>query len=338
MKKILLTFDYEIYFDGANHFNKLIEHTSRLLDVAFSRKAKLVFFIDILYLVKLEESGQTDAFENVKKQVLQMGEQGHEIQLHYHPHWINAKHDRETDSWTFDRTEYSFSGMIEKYGTQAAISQFNTANSKFIEYFGISSSAFRAGGLSIQNNQDTLIGLLLDNRYIYDSSVMPGLRMKGKYIENDHSGSPGKSGWLIDKKSGFFSETGSGPQVLREIPVMTVKAHTINPLKRVLASLEYRLNGIFSKAPPIRKESGKPIDLEVKESSYPLTITFDKSNLRDIILLKHYSIAYLERNDIMCMLSHPKSFLEPSFFLFDKYLKWVNKQPGLSFAGFNDLN
>lgn len=338
MKKILLTFDYEIYFDGGNQYHKLIEHTSKLIDIAESRNVKLVFFIDILYLVKLEESGQMEAFGNVRTQVLQMKERGHEIQFHYHPHWINAQYKKEDDNWIFDRTEYSFSDIIKKYGTEKALSQFNTANSKFIEYFGISSSAFRAGGLSIQENQDVLIGLLLENNYVYDSSVMPGLKMKGKYIANDHTRSPGKSQWHIDRETGFFSETQSRSKDLIEIPVMTVQADKINPMKRLLTSLEYRVKGVLSKAPGIRKESGKPIDLEVKESTYPVTITFDKSNLRDIVPLKYYSKEYLGKNDTMCVMSHPKSFLDPSFLLFDQYLQWVNGRPGLAFAGFNDLN
>ena len=57
MNKIILSFDYEIYFDGSNHLEALLENTNKILASARQNKSKLVFFIDIFYLIKLEENG-----------------------------------------------------------------------------------------------------------------------------------------------------------------------------------------------------------------------------------------------------------------------------------------
>jgi hypothetical protein len=88
------------------------------------------------------------------------------------------------------------------------------------------------------------------------------------------------------------------------------------------------------------KESGKPFDLEIKETTYPASITFDKSTIGDIVLLKHFTQEYFDiNNTTMCILSHPKSYLDQSYSVFDKYLLWLkNNSNRFRVIGFTDLN
>lgn len=338
MNKIILSFDYEIYFDGGNNYEALIESTDKILSISKESNVKLVFFIDVLYFVKLEENGLFEALSALKNQISNLIQKGHEIQFHYHPHWINAKYNQTSNDWIFDKTEYSYSDIQKKFGSQIAESHFNFAYKKFIEYFGVQSNTYRAGGLSINEAQSELIDILLLNNFKYDSSVMPGLKISGNYLNVDHTNVPDTNTWNISRETGFFTAANTNGSGITEIPIMSIYKKKIGMIKRAITSVKYRILGVSSSKSG--KESGKPFDLEIKETTYPISITFDKSTNADIVLLKHFTSEYFDfKNQIMCILSHPKSYLDQSYLVFSKYLKWLNKNKQLfSVIGFSDLS
>ncbi len=338
MNKIILSFDYEIYFDGGNNYEALLESTDKIISISKVHHAKLVFFVDVLYFVKLEENGLNKALSTLKNQINGLIQNGHEIQFHYHPHWINAKYNQSENKWIFDKTEYSYADILKKYGSQIAESHFNNAYKKFVEYFGIQSNTYRAGGLSINESQSELIKVLLLNNFKFDSSVMPGLKITGNYLNLDHTKVPSTNTWNISSSSGFFATESGNESVLTEIPIMSINKNRIGMIKRAYTSFKYRILGISSSKSG--KESGKPFDLEIKETIYPTSITFDKSTSADIVLLKHFTNEYFDfKNQIMCILSHPKSYLDQSYSVFSKYLKWLNKnKQSYSIIGFSDLS
>lgn len=339
MKQIILSFDYEIYFDGGNNYETLVSNTNKILSIARKNRTKLVFFIDVLYLIKLEEFGLKDAWTILKSQVDDISKQGHEIQFHFHPHWINVKYDDIENFWTFDKTEYSFSDISEKYGLDFAMKSFESAYEKFKDYFKVDSIAYRSGGLSINSHQKEMIELLIKNKFKFDSSVLPGLRYKGKYLNADHSNSPLKNHWKIDPSNGFFTESIGASAYVTEIPVMSLEKDKIKFANRIYTSIVYRMYNMFSNRRATNTES-KPIDLNLTETYYPTSITFDKSANSDIVILKHFTREYFRlNNQIMCILSHPKSFLNQSFEVFEKYAKWLNlHKKAIKVSGFNDIN
>lgn len=337
MKQVILSFDYEIYFDGRNNYEMLISNTDRLLDIAQRNNCKLVFFIDAGYLFRLKSSGQYEAFERLGEQIKLIGSNGHELQFHFHPHWINAEFEPAVNHWYFDRSEYSFSDIAGKYGVEYVRNWFIRFYNLFIELSGSKSIAFRAGGLSINHFQSEYIQLLLDLEFKYDSSVMPGIKMNGKHIQIDHSSAENEDHWLIGPERGFFKRSDSNEPTLIEVPVMTVKKDRIGIYSRVNASIKYRIFNFFSSRNSIK--SGGTFDLGVFDASFPTSITFDGSYLQDIIIMKHFTSAYFrQEKKILCMLSHPKSFVNESFIIFDRYLKWLKTQASVSVIGFNNLN
>ncbi len=342
MKNIILSFDYEIYFDSSNRYSPLLDNTREILRISSEYNTRLVFFIDIYYLIKLEEFGLTDVFNQIRNQIQDVLRNGHEIQYHYHPHWINAEYRKENDTWHFDNTEYSLSDIIRKYGKEFAFDSFNKGILKMKKLFNYSPMAYRSGGLSIDRNQEDLIQLLLDNKFQFDSSVMPGLYLNGKYISIDHTSAPESATWKIDSKSGFMNKSAGSNSCLREIPVMSLKKQDIKALDRFLTSVKYRIAGKVggNSYSAVSEETGKPFDLGISESVYPISITFDKSNIRDIILLKFFTKEFFRnKGDLMCILSHPKSFLKESFVVMKNYFEWVSEKSGeYRFCVFNELS
>jgi hypothetical protein len=255
-----------------------------------------------------------------------------------HPHWFNAEYNQETDFWNFHQTEYSLSDIIRVYGKEFAYSKFNFGVRKMKEWFDYKPLAYRAGGLSIDQNQKDLINLLKENKFHFDSSVMPGLFLDGKFIHIDHRAAPQKDIWSIDVD--FFTEMKPSRSHIVEIPVMTILKEEIPMVDRIITSVKYRtISALSAKDNSNLENVGKPFELEITKSLYPISITFDKSKTSDILLLKYFTKAFFKKDTkLLCMLSHPKSFLTQSYEVFSAYLMWLDKnKKNYSLIGFSDL-
>src|SRR5215470_18065767 len=95
--RTLITLDYEVFFgkNTGSVARTLIEPTQALLRVADRHGAKLVFFVDAGFLLRLRaEMGASAALreqhDTVCRQVEALAKAGHEIQLHIHPHWEDS--------------------------------------------------------------------------------------------------------------------------------------------------------------------------------------------------------------------------------------------------------
>lgn len=339
MNKVILSFDYEIYFDGSNDYDQLIRKTNEILRIAESRNIKLVFFVDVLYMVKLEEFGLTGIAEQLKTQILDIKSKGHELQFHFHPHWLNAIYEIENERWLIDSTEFSYSDLIDKYGLERANAYFNEAYNSFKNYFQTESFSYRAGGLSINKYQNELIQLLVDHSFKIDSSVLPNLLLKGKSLTIDHRQTPLKDKWKIDAQSGFFVESSEQSAGLTEVPIMAVDKSKISLFKRIFVSLNYRLSRILSGNKSTEALTNRMIDLHFETTQYPISITFDKSSKSDTLLMKHFTREFFSTGfGIMCILSHPKSFRESSFEVFDEFVAWCKRHPSkYQIVSFKDI-
>jgi hypothetical protein len=95
--KLILSLDYEVFF--GRHTGSvercLLAPTEALAKLAMARGIPLVFFVDAGFLLRLR-SGRAHHpqlrrdYDLVCRQVEDMARQGHEIQLHVHPHWEDA--------------------------------------------------------------------------------------------------------------------------------------------------------------------------------------------------------------------------------------------------------
>lgn len=91
---IYITLDYELFFGkhSGSVENCIIKPTEALLKIVNPLKIKFTCFVDVGYLVKLEE--QKEKYTQLKKdyqkitaQIKNLANQGHGMELHIHPHW-----------------------------------------------------------------------------------------------------------------------------------------------------------------------------------------------------------------------------------------------------------
>ena len=113
-KYIVLTFDYELFL-GRNFATAdeiLVSPTVKLLETLRQASIKATFFIDLTYLLRLQElladgrkSGSTNIvnlhseYQNILDNIDQIVRGGHELGIHFHPQWKDGFY--EDGRWGF---------------------------------------------------------------------------------------------------------------------------------------------------------------------------------------------------------------------------------------------
>jgi hypothetical protein len=118
MLQLLFTLDYEIHGNGEGCPKALmVEPTSRLMDLFDQFGAKLTIMADVAEILKFREYrdqfGRDDYhYELIVAQLKDALQRGHDIQLHLHCSYFNAR--CEEGRWVQDWSEYNFAGLSEE--------------------------------------------------------------------------------------------------------------------------------------------------------------------------------------------------------------------------------
>lgn len=103
---LLLTYDYELFLGRSGTVEKcLIEPTNELRKVMRAHNAHGTFFVDTIYLLRVRKESKSD-YEKVERQLLDLVNDGHRVEVHLHPHWVDAKYESEKGQWFFDNFRY----------------------------------------------------------------------------------------------------------------------------------------------------------------------------------------------------------------------------------------
>ena len=149
--KFLLSLDYELFFGSkiGSVDHCLIEPVTTLLKQLAHTGLKLSFFVDATFLVRLREEGkkfpvlQTE-YDKIRQHLELLKKQGHDIQLHIHPHWIDSCFDGS--SWRIHTDRYTLHDFSP--GLRREI--VSSCKQELEQIVGDSVFAFRGGGWCIQ--------------------------------------------------------------------------------------------------------------------------------------------------------------------------------------------
>ena len=104
MIECIFTLDYEIYGNGEGTLRDLVlEPTARLAGLFQDWGVPFVVFPEALEFARIEEAGSDPDTAVVRTQLRELRAVGHEIGLHVHPWWANARH--ENGHWWLDWSE-----------------------------------------------------------------------------------------------------------------------------------------------------------------------------------------------------------------------------------------
>lgn len=216
-----ITLDYELYF-GANSGTVqrcLIDPTDALLKVARSTGCKLVFFVDAGFIFRLQQQCRSNAevgrqHDAVRRQLECIVRDGHDIQLHIHPHWEDSHWDG--DRWRMDTGRYRLHSFT-KLEVADIVANYKRALTEASGYTNI--NTYHAGGFAIQPFAH-LAGALRDNAILIDSSVLPGSFHDHVEHGYDFRLAPQKAAWHFSDDPNIEDPSGD----FLEIPVSSVVA------------------------------------------------------------------------------------------------------------------
>lgn len=174
MNRLFLTFDYEIFFAESGTVERsLLEPTMALSNLLKRWGITATFFVDVLYLERLAREDPQGA-GLVTQQLRALIANGHRLELHLHPHWLDAVYHSGT--WHFPSyTHYRLHSLHDEEIRQLFISgidlieriaQRETSNYKV--------TAFRGGGWCIQPFS-RLLPAFRDCGLCIDSSIGYGM-------------------------------------------------------------------------------------------------------------------------------------------------------------------
>jgi hypothetical protein len=220
--KTLLTLDYEIFFGPAAGTVErcVIEPTEALLATAARHGARLVFFVDAGFILRLRAEMPKSArlrseHAAVCRQLEAIAAAGHEVQLHIHPHWEDSHWTGA--GWQMDVTRFA----LQSFPPAAIDDIVRRYCGALREIAGPGAArAYRAGGWVIQPFAP-LRGALLANGVTIDSTVFAGGYRGGDVQPYDFRAAPAKSRWrfdadpLVEAPGGAFLEVPIASRRLR---------------------------------------------------------------------------------------------------------------------------
>jgi hypothetical protein len=149
--RLLITLDYELFFGNRTG---TVEHCmlrplEALKQVVDRHAVKLTLFVDAGYLVRLrKQAADTSAlmedYESISEQLRALTDQGHDTQLHIHPHWEDSLY--RDGEWQIDTGRY----RLHDFDPQIQSDIVGDYKQALTEIVGDRVFAYRAGGWCLQ--------------------------------------------------------------------------------------------------------------------------------------------------------------------------------------------
>lgn len=350
--ELCVSFDYEVFL-GENFKDEeevLFEPTRRLLALCRELALPVTFFGDVCSVWAYRDQGLEGYAGEFERQLRLCVREGHDVQLHLHPHWMAAV--RDGDRWIHrpDRLYLEEFGFGPEEGSSTGLIRRGVG---YLEGLlrpvdpGYRCIAFRAPGLVLQPREADLLGALIDAGIVIDSSIAKGVRVVTEDVAFDYRGMPPAANWRMSRASGL-TEDESGE--LLEVPIATFSMNRMRRLaflvRRALSVGKRRGAGITREASPsrLRRLSGLIArNLHYLEATPVFILSSDTKGFDREMLLDGLS-AYTEEHRgcariVTSMLNHPKLMFEGQFALLREFVEGARGRFGdrLKFTTFQTV-
>ena len=299
-KKIILSYDYELFFGDRSGtvLRSLIEPTNLLLDAMDSVSFKGNFFVDWQMLKYLKEANTERTLADhqlIIDQLKDMVYRGHRIELHIHPHWVDAKYNGD-GTWDFSEfRHYSLNSFSEKEIVDMFVEGTNLltniAREVDSEYKIV---AFRAGGWAVQPF-DCLKRAFKEAGIKIDSSVARGAFGKNKYSYFNFVDSPDGEMWRYENDVIIPDDKGE----FIEVPISSYR-RTI-----VYKGLDWLNKKVFNNLKCIT--DGTHIRGDYQEEPKPDNyVNYSRYTLSQRSILSILLAFFVNDKDLITYIDHPK--------------------------------
>lgn len=315
MKNIFITLDYELFFgQNVGTLEKsVITPTNKLLEIFNRYNAKVSFMVDSGYLIRLDEFRKKyfileDDYKKITKQIKDISTQGHDIQLHIHPHWEDSYFDGE--KWVLNTSRY----RIQKFNKEEIYDIVYRYKKVLTDLTGIEAFVFRAGGWCVQPFEE-LGNALRENNITLETSVFKAGKNDSATHYFDFTKAPSKDIWkfsndpLCEDRDGFFTE-------------LPISSYKLSPLFFWKLAYAKKLGGNMHKS----FGDGNAVGGGTKDKLRMLT-----SYTNSVVSIDGYKSLYLQKafdlfkkdksNKHFVAIGHPKATSEFSLTKLEEFIK-----------------
>jgi hypothetical protein len=334
--KLLLSFDHELPLGSVykSYAHALFTPTQRILEAANKEDVKVCLFTDILSYIFFKKHNITEFTEPYVKQLQEAVRNGHDVQLHLHPHWLNSKyeHGRFIPSSNFALADFAkknfpenIEGIIEQ-----GIAELNTI-CRAVQ-FDYQCIAFRAGGFNLYPETSRILNALYENGIRIDSSIPKGLYFRSALSLINYKDMPSQCNWYIPLQGPLSAMTNTG---LFEIPIATTPAGLWTNLKHLYFKRKNNRHA-YNSGNTIHSDNVSKLDkLRFVFSVRMLGFDTYSLDVDDLVKMLKYNINKYQKEKIIILstISHPKNMGPHAVDIMTGFIRTARKQyPDLLFV------
>jgi len=312
--KIFLTLDYEMFF-GSNTGTQercILYPTELLIKILDTHNIKATFFIDSGYLIQMDkyrkEFPQIEAdYQAVIAQIVKLDKNGHDIQLHIHPHWEDTIYDGKR--WILDTSRYK----LDDFSVSEVEDIVFRYKKVLTDIVGEKIFVFRAGGWCIQPFGKIKKALKKENIWL-DSTLFKNGINKSKTHFFDFRGMPEDDEWNFEHDPMVINPNG----YFKEVPISSYRVSPLFFLKLILLK---KFGGIKHQSLGDGTAAGgsKWDKLRMLIKSTYSVVSMD--GVKIDFLDKAYADYKRNHKENFVVIGHPKAFSPYSLDKLDSFLK-----------------
>jgi hypothetical protein len=270
MIEVIFSIDYELYGDGHGSLQDLVlEPAARLANVFHRSGVRFVAFVEALELARIRDASADPDIGPVCEQIRDLHRTGHEIALHIHPQWANARYDGAV--WHLDYEEYNLC-KLSKSRIEQIVDESLSFLRDAVHDMSFRPIAFRAGNWLLQPTA-RLAEVLADRGLKVDSSVFRGGWHRQPAIDYRPSIRNRENYWSFRSDVNYPDPDGS----MIEVPIYTAMVPIWRMLTRKRVALQRR-----SQARRKDIDGGTKKWLDYARPLYPLKFDFCRMSFEEM--------------------------------------------------------
>ena len=326
--KLFLTFDHELPLGmlKTSYQEALFNPTQQVMDVAKKHNVPVTLFTDILCAYRFSEWDNTNFYVPYRQQLQYAIANGHDVQLHLHPHWLTSTFvdnqylpSNDFALSDFQHSPHSISDIV-KLGVQHLGQICKPADPLY------KCVAFRAGGYNIAPCTNQIFDALEKNGILYDSSMAKGYYFKSTISEVDFRHLPKMPNWKINPENLSLCNKNGG---ITEIPIASIPK-TPFEVPTLFKMKKYAFRAPISHGNVIHEDRVPGFKAKRNMMFSARMLSFDNYTLSLEYLMKilDFNLRKYKKSDeiMLSIISHPKSMSQYSFHLMDNFIAEVKRK------------
>lgn len=330
--KLILSLDYELFFGDSTGSieNCMINPTQQLLQLLNKYNCKVSLFVDAGFLVKLKAQSfdfpvLEKQYQTIKTQLKSLSSQGHDIQLHIHPHWQDSYYNGNT--WVINTERYRLHDFNpeEIYDIVQSYKQELESCSEQAVF------AFRAGGWCLQPFEQIKLALKASGIWL-DSTVFSQGHSDDPTRRFDFNTTPKQAYWYFDndplkqQQDGYFTE----------LPISATKTSPLFFWKLALRKkFSSHLFSSFGDGRAMIASSSYYIERLTKTTYGPVMIDGSKAGQLEKAFQEHLEQA--NQDSIFNIMGHPKSLSPYSLIKLEQFLQLHHELDSITYQDLKHL-